>query len=410
MLLATGGTLTLQGTTTGVGQAVIRHAGTLDAQGTFNENVTFYDTGDMLRLAHAYTGVITGFAASDTITYSAAATQPTSAIYASLGNGLGRLTLNTGDVLTLAGDYSASRFVVTAGRYHRQHHGRAQGGAGARCLPVHGHHGPRLRRHARGRLQRSRGQPGPAVHLARHGQRAIAATIGNVFLHGGAGRRCTERQGRDQRAGRRRGVQLPGGRQGTDGGTDTFFVDGRSDGATWSTVANFHHGDAMTLWGFQDGVSTRPWTALEGATGYQGATIHSELGGAGTGVNASVTFAGISQADALAKFTVRPARWEPAATSTSPTPARPASPLHVLQTRTTAAGAVVRWPAWAAPKRDGPTAARCPLPSHTPARSRSWRPPRRAARRWRPAPPAGPGGPSGSCRRTSPASRATRRR
>ncbi len=53
-----------------------------------------------------------------------------------------------------------------------------------------------------------------------------------------------------------------------------------------------------------DSRSTRPWTASDGAAGQQGATIHSELGGAGTGVNGSVTFAGISLADALAKFTV----------------------------------------------------------------------------------------------------------
>jgi len=96
---------------------------------------------------------------------------------------------------------------------------------------------------------------------------------------------------------------LTGG-TGADGGTDTFFVDGRGGGVTWSTVVNFHHGDAVTIFGFQDGTSTRPWTAVDGAAGYQGATIHSELGGAGTGVNGSVTFAGISQADADARFSV----------------------------------------------------------------------------------------------------------
>ena len=37
--------------------------------------------------------------------------------------------------------------------------------------------------------------------------------------------------------------------------------------------------------------------------GYQGATLHSELGGAGTGVNESVTFAGISPSQAAADFT-----------------------------------------------------------------------------------------------------------
>lgn len=60
----------------------------------------------------------------------------------------------------------------------------------------------------------------------------------------------------------------------------------------------------MTIWGFQAGVSTLPWTASEGADGYKGATLHSELAGAGTGVNASATFAGISPADVQAKFTM----------------------------------------------------------------------------------------------------------
>lgn len=86
--------------------------------------------------------------------------------------------------------------------------------------------------------------------------------------------------------------------------TDTFLVDGRAGGGvTWSTVVNFHRGDAVTIFGFP-GTSTRPWTAVDGANGYQGATIHSELGGAGTGVNDSVTFAGVSLADAQNKFTI----------------------------------------------------------------------------------------------------------
>lgn len=64
-----------------------------------------------------------------------------------------------------------------------------------------------------------------------------------------------------------------------------------------------HHGDTVTFFGFVAGISTLPWTALDGTPGYQGATIHSELAGAGTGVNGSVTFAGVSLADALGRFT-----------------------------------------------------------------------------------------------------------
>ena len=133
---------------------------------------------------------------------------------------------------------------------------------------------------------------------------AISATVGNVFLHGGPGDDALSVSSGTNVLDGGTGSNFLTGAAGTDGGADTFFVDGRGGGVTWSTVVNFHHGDAVTLFGFQDGTSTRPWTAVDGATGYQGATIHSELGGAGTGVNDSVTFAGISLADAQAKFTV----------------------------------------------------------------------------------------------------------
>ena len=78
------------------------------------------------------------------------------------------------------------------------------------------------------------------------------------------------------------------------GNTDTFFVDGRGGGVTWSTIVNFHQGDQATIFGFKAGQSTLPFTASDGVDGYKGATIHSELGGAGTGINASMTFANVS--------------------------------------------------------------------------------------------------------------------
>ena len=133
---------------------------------------------------------------------------------------------------------------------------------------------------------------------------AIAATVGNVFLHGGAGDDALQASSGTNVLDGGTGSNFLVGATGAGGGADTFFVDERGAGVTWSTVVNFHQGDAVTVFGFQDGISTRPWTASEGATGYQGATIHSELGGAGTGINGSVTFAGISQADAQARFTV----------------------------------------------------------------------------------------------------------
>ena len=81
-------------------------------------------------------------------------------------------------------------------------------------------------------------------------------------------------------------------------------MDGRGGGVTWSTIVNFHAGDSATIFGFNPGVSTQPFTAVDGIGGYQGLTIHSELGGAGTGVNASMTLTGIDQATADAHFTI----------------------------------------------------------------------------------------------------------
>ena len=73
-------------------------------------------------------------------------------------------------------------------------------------------------------------------------------------------------------------------------------------GITWNTIVNFHPGDQATLVGFTGGVSTMPLTAADGVAGYQGVTMHSELAGIGTGVTASLTFAGIDQATVAAHF------------------------------------------------------------------------------------------------------------
>ncbi len=132
---------------------------------------------------------------------------------------------------------------------------------------------------------------------------AISATSNNVFLHGSSGNDALAVQGGNNVIDGGGGSNFLVGGKGADGGTDTFFVDGRGGVVTWSSIVNFHHGDAVTVFGFTGGVSTLPLTDNDGAAGYTGATIHSELSGAGTGVNGSVTFAGISAADAQAKFT-----------------------------------------------------------------------------------------------------------
>ncbi len=85
------------------------------------------------------------------------------------------------------------------------------------------------------------------------------------------------------------------------GSQDYFYMDGRA-GATWDTIVNFHSGDQAVLYGFNVGVSTLVVTPSDGAAGYTGVTIHSELNGAGTGFNGSITFAGVSLATEQSNF------------------------------------------------------------------------------------------------------------
>ncbi len=117
----------------------------------------------------------------------------------------------------------------------------------------------------------------------------------NVFIHSGSGEDA---------------IQVASGQNVLDGGLgsnfltggtgrDTFFTDARRPGVVWNTVRNFHAGDAATLWGFANGVSTYRWdAALAGAAGSQGATLRANIvGGAGrtgNGIDASITFAGLS--------------------------------------------------------------------------------------------------------------------
>ena len=133
---------------------------------------------------------------------------------------------------------------------------------------------------------------------------AIAASAPDVFLHGGAGDDALSVSGGSNVLDGGAGSNFLTGATGGDGGHDSFFLDARSGGVTWSTLVNFHAGDTATIFGFHDGTSTRPWTASDGAAGYQGLTVHAEINGAGVGVDASLTFAGISRAVADAHWTV----------------------------------------------------------------------------------------------------------
>lgn len=121
---------------------------------------------------------------------------------------------------------------------------------------------------------------------------AVVATVPNVFIRtGDANDAITAQSGRNVLDGGQGSNFLTGGT-----GSDTFFVDGRGGGPTWTTVTNFHHGSSATLWGFDPGVSASEWVADGGTTGFTGPTLHTELAGAG-GVFTSLTFASLSAAD-----------------------------------------------------------------------------------------------------------------
>jgi serralysin len=124
---------------------------------------------------------------------------------------------------------------------------------------------------------------------------SLRADVPNVFLKGGTGNDVLQvTRGNNVLDGGGGTDTLIGG-TGSDGGRDTFFVDARAGTPAWSTLVNFHAGDQATIFGFQPGVSTDPLTASDAAPGSAaGATIHAETGGAGTGVTASLTFAGLA--------------------------------------------------------------------------------------------------------------------
>lgn len=93
------------------------------------------------------------------------------------------------------------------------------------------------------------------------------------------------------------------------GAADTFFLDGRASGVSWSTITDFELGtDKATIWGWKAGVS-RVSTAFAdfnngGASGYTGLTLHFENllpdGSAGSDRNAnlnSMTLTGMRLSD-----------------------------------------------------------------------------------------------------------------
>lgn len=81
-----------------------------------------------------------------------------------------------------------------------------------------------------------------------------------------------------------------------EGGPDTFFLDGRSGVATWSTITDFANEDNVNIWGWVQNTS-KLIVSLDnqGAEGFKGATFHYDLNGNGM-IDTSITFSHLSLA------------------------------------------------------------------------------------------------------------------
>jgi RTX calcium-binding nonapeptide repeat (4 copies) len=119
----------------------------------------------------------------------------------------------------------------------------------------------------------------------------ISASSPNWFIHSGSGNDALAVSS---------GINVLDGGTGSNfltggSGTDSFFVDDRAATADiWSTVNNFHAGDAATIWGVTPSDFSLAWVDGQGAAGFTGLTLHATAAGRPT---ASLTLAGFSRAD-----------------------------------------------------------------------------------------------------------------
>jgi Ca2+-binding RTX toxin-like protein len=98
------------------------------------------------------------------------------------------------------------------------------------------------------------------IKLGGTGNKAVSGGGGNNVIDGGTG-----------------STFISGG--GTTDNSNTFFLDGRAPGTSWSTITDFHlNHDYVTIWGWLAGVSKVDtlFTDVDtgGATSYTGLTLH----------------------------------------------------------------------------------------------------------------------------------------
>ncbi len=128
--------------------------------------------------------------------------------------------------------------------------------------------------------------------LATNGDDVLQGTSRNDFANLGAGNDAASMGAGDDV------VDGGGGSNFLTGGTgrDTFFVDGRDLLSVWSCITDWEPGEALTLWGWRDGVSQAAWSESDGLPGYLGATMFADIDGDGK-VETAVTWTGVALAD-----------------------------------------------------------------------------------------------------------------
>ena len=245
----------------------------------------------------AFAGTIVGFSATDKIILDSA-TAITSATYTAAGSGFGTVTLSNGATtlatLALQGNYAGRSFQVTPGAAANSYSLLVTPTAPATTNFL-------LTNTTTGVASAVTGEvySGPVLGLQNQYIYAgtdninITATTPNSFIHAGPGIDAID-------------VSKVSGTNVLDGGTnsnflvggagnDTFFVDDRGPASDiWSTVVNFHPGDAATIFGVTSTSYAFDWEDGQGAPGATGLTLHATAPGKPI---ASITLAGYTKAD-----------------------------------------------------------------------------------------------------------------
>ncbi len=289
-------TVNLPGFDTPIPPAV---AGTLEVGSVGAGQTVTMIGGDTLILDNAagFAGTVAGFASTDKIVVNSAAAV-TAATYAAGANGVGTLTVSSGatvlGTIALAGNFAGQSFQVTPGT-----------AAGSYNLTTTATPPEvvrfQLTDSTTGVSSTAAGEvySGPVVGLqfqyitVTPDNLNIAATVPNTFVHAGSGNDAID-------VSRVSGNNVLDGSTGSNflvggAGNDTFFVDDRTATTDiWSTVVNFHSGDATTIFGVTPTGFTFDWEDNQGAVGSTGLTLHAIAPGKPI---ASVTLAGYTKAD-----------------------------------------------------------------------------------------------------------------